>query len=241
MGTVDSGMRAMWLDLSDLDIDRFGLLGRAGSLASERAGGHAAEMVRAAVDALAASIAGASNGFVAPGASGARAMLELARGFAVECGEFERLAAVAGSLDMAGDTFEALEDLEGDAAGVVPDEFARVCREFGEWARRRAVELGGYDRLDAALVASDEWRGAVHWAGTVAGHPLLSVSRCSEVVRYLESVGHRVVAAETGACDLCGGVYALGADDHNGETGCHFECEAAAAAGAMWTIEAVQS
>ena len=28
-----------------------------------------------------------------------------------------------------------------------------------------------------------------------------------------------------GTCDHCGGAYVLGADDHNPETGCHFECE----------------
>lgn len=30
---------------------------------------------------------------------------------------------------------------------------------------------------------------------------------------------------ELGECDDCGGSYRLGSDDHNGETGRHWECE----------------
>lgn len=28
-----------------------------------------------------------------------------------------------------------------------------------------------------------------------------------------------------GTCDICGGLYVLGGDAHNGETGNHYECE----------------
>ena len=28
-----------------------------------------------------------------------------------------------------------------------------------------------------------------------------------------------------GHCDYCDGTYVLGSDDHNGETGNHYECE----------------
>ncbi len=31
-----------------------------------------------------------------------------------------------------------------------------------------------------------------------------------------------------GYCDHCGGTYLLGSDDHNGETGNHYECEVTA-------------
>jgi len=31
-----------------------------------------------------------------------------------------------------------------------------------------------------------------------------------------------------GHCDHCGGTYLLGSDDHNGETGNHYECEVTA-------------
>jgi hypothetical protein len=31
--------------------------------------------------------------------------------------------------------------------------------------------------------------------------------------------------AEVGTCDICGWLYVLGSDDHNSETGNHYECE----------------
>lgn len=33
------------------------------------------------------------------------------------------------------------------------------------------------------------------------------------------------VCEELGQCDSCGGSYRLGSDDHNGETGRHWECD----------------
>lgn len=31
--------------------------------------------------------------------------------------------------------------------------------------------------------------------------------------------------SELGCCDVCDGPYVLGSDDHNGDTGVHWECE----------------
>lgn len=34
-----------------------------------------------------------------------------------------------------------------------------------------------------------------------------------------------MVTDDYGFCDICNGMYVLGGDGHNGETGNHFECE----------------
>jgi len=121
--------------------------------------------------------------------------------------------------------------------------------ERREWLERRRVVSGAVNACtvcDAVNVVEVDL--VAHHGAVVLVHRSCMVCESSWVDRYhlaacsIESLEDiEGVAAETGACDLCGGVYALGADDHNGETGCHFECEAAAAAGAVWTIEAVQS
>ena len=34
-----------------------------------------------------------------------------------------------------------------------------------------------------------------------------------------------MITDDYGFCDICNGMYVLGSDDHNGDTGNHFECE----------------
>jgi hypothetical protein len=51
----------------------------------------------------------------------------------------------------------------------------------------------------------------------------LVASQTNEQVRVVDIIEDRQTLY--GRCDYCDGPYLLGGDDHNPETGCHYECE----------------
>ena len=192
--SVSDSVRALVSDFEGFEPDRFEMLERVAGLAVGAVGGYAGEMVRSAVGALAAGLAGDPPGFVAPGFSGARAMLEMCRGFAVEADEFEDLREVLDAWVWSAGVVEVLAVLDdgGEARRSVWARLADECREFCEWARVAAVDFGGYDELDAVLRGSREWASAVRWAGDVVAGPL-EARRMVDVVAYLHVSAHRVL------------------------------------------------